>query len=97
MCRRLGFQRLSEATAGATNLDARAAMLPRSGRVGTIYASAAEVRDRSRPAHVAFYATISLPTPVYTEVGRRGEGVNFMYSFEKTEKTHDYKTKKKEL
>ena len=33
-------------------------MLPRSGRVGTtcIYTSAAEVRDRSRAAHGAFYA-----------------------------------------
>ena len=30
-------------------------MLPRSGRVGTIYTSAAEVRDRSRAAHGAFY------------------------------------------
>ena len=34
--------------------------LTRSGRVGTIPTSAAEVRDRSRAAHGAFYATISL-------------------------------------
>ena len=50
-------------------------MLPRSGRVGTIYTSAAEVRDRSRPAHGAFYSTISLPDPVY-RIPRGGEGVN---------------------
>ena len=49
-------------------------MLSRSGRVGTIYTiytSAAEVRDRSRPAHGAFYSTISLPGVVYnTWVGK---------------------------
>ena len=53
-------------------------MLPRSGRVGTIYTSAAEVRDRSRPAHGAFYSTISLPGPVYrTLAGKRGNTVQY--------------------
>ena len=49
-------------------------MLPRSGRVGTIYTSAAEVRDRSRSraAHGAFYATISLPGAVYNTRGGGG-------------------------
>ena len=47
-------------------------MLPRSGRVGTIYTSAEEVRDRSRPAHGAFYSTISLPTPVYRSLDGKG-------------------------
>ena len=47
-------------------------MLPRSRRVGTIYISAAEVRDRSRPAHGAFYSTISLPGRVYTTRGGKG-------------------------
>ena len=46
-------------------------MLPRSGRVGTIHTSAEEVRDRSRPAHGAFYSTISLSGYVYiTLVGK---------------------------
>ena len=47
-------------------------MLPRSGRVGTIYTSAAEVRDRSRPAHGAFYSTISLPVLVYKNLAGKG-------------------------
>ena len=51
-------------------------MLPRSGRVGTIYTSAAEVRDRSRAAHGAFYATISLPIAVYSNGG--GKGLNYL-------------------
>ena len=47
-------------------------MLPRSGRVGTIYTSAAEVRDRSRAAHGAIDATITLPTPVYRGLVGKG-------------------------
>ena len=49
-------------------------MLPRSGRVGTIYTSAAEVWDRSRPAHGAFYSTISLSVQdqVYLDLGGKG-------------------------
>ena len=47
-------------------------MLPRSGRVGTIPTSAAEVRDRSRAAHGAFYSTISLPGPVYRTLAGKG-------------------------
>ena len=47
-------------------------MLPRSGRVGTIYTSAAEVRDRSRTAHGAFYSTISLPDVVYNILAGKG-------------------------
>ena len=35
--------------------------------------SAAEVRDRSRAAHGAFYATMSLPVQVY--LNRVGEGL----------------------
>ena len=47
-------------------------MLPRSVRVGTIYTSAAEVRDRSRPAHGAFYSTMSLPDVVYNILAGKG-------------------------
>ena len=46
-------------------------MLPRFGRAGTIPTSAAEVRDQSRAAHGAFYATISLSGIVYnTQAGK---------------------------
>ena len=48
-------------------------MLPRSGRVGTIHTSAAEVRGRSRAAHGAFYSTISLSGSVQNP---GTEGVN---------------------
>ena len=47
-------------------------MLPRSRRVGTIPTSAAEVRGRSQAAHGAFYATISLPGPVYRTLEGKG-------------------------
>ena len=47
-------------------------MLPRSGRVGTIYTSAAEVRDRSRAAHGAFFPTISLSGYVYITLEGKG-------------------------
>ena len=58
-------------------------MLPRYRRVGTIYTSAAEVRDRSRPAHGAFYSTISLPGLVYKT--RVGTGLNLASLLEQVE------------
>ena len=61
-----------QATAGATNVEPRAVMLPRSVRVGTIYTSAAEVRDRSRAAHGAFYSKMSLPGSVYRTLAGKG-------------------------
>ena len=51
-------------------------MLPRSGRVGTIYTSAAEVRDRSRAAHGAFFPTISLSGYVYITL--EGKGLSYI-------------------
>ena len=52
-------------------------MLPRSVRVGTIYTSTVEVRDRSRPAHGAFYSTISLPGLVYKTLSLVGKGLKY--------------------
>jgi hypothetical protein len=69
LCADGGFQRLSGHRWGD---ERRAAMLTRSGRFGTIYTSAAEVRDRSWPAHGAFYSTILLPVIVYNNLDRKG-------------------------
>ena len=55
---------------------------------GTIYTSAAEVRDRSRPAHGAFYSTISLPGGVYTT--RAGKGLKRITSMGGRAPIHDH-------
>ena len=48
--------------------------LPRAAvrTIRTIYTSAAEVRDRLRAAHGAFYTTRSLPVVVYNNLDRKG-------------------------
>ena len=72
LCADGGFQRLSGHRWGD---ERRAVIAPAvRRRVGTIPTSAAEVRDRSRTAHGAFYATITLPGGVLHHPGR--EGVN---------------------
>ena len=73
MCRRwISAPEACQATAGATSVERSRVMLPRSVRVGTIHTSAAEVRDRSRPAHGAFYSTISLSGYVYITLAGKG-------------------------
>ena len=62
-----------QATAALWGDERRAVMLPRSGRVGTIYTSAVEVRvrDRSRATHGALYCIQRYRSLfLYTGIGR---------------------------